>query len=191
MSRAGYVLAGGRSSRMGRDKALLPVPGAVRETLGARAVRVLREACVEHVVALGHARGIPSDVPRIVDAVADAGPLGGIVALLASSLAERYVVVTVDMPFITAEHLRKLINASDAARAAMFELEGVVEPFPCVLPASARDDVQRAVDAGERRAGDVLRALSYARIAITDRAVMRNLNTPADFDDSASGTSDQ
>ncbi len=193
----GAVLAGGASARMGRDKATLPVPGdgGAGETLGERAVRVLRACCAD-VVALGHARGIPDDVERIPDAAlpagapageagACAGPVAGVLALLESGRGARYAVVAVDMPGIGPGHLARLVRALDeddaGARAACFVLAGRLEPLPVVIDAAAGDAVARLARAGERRLGAVLEALAPARVPVADRGAFRNLNTVADL----------
>ena len=229
----GAVLAGGRSTRMGRDKAAVVVGprgdadrrgvdlrgvdprgvdprgaearavgappvdarGARVETLGARAVRVLREVCgADNVVALGHGRGMPGDLERIPDVVVDdplparasrgAGPAGGLLALLGSGRAEAYVVVAVDMPDIDAGHLRALVSARAQARAiaACFvpdDEPGVLAPLPLAVDARALQAVRERVESGERRLRGIVGALAPATLPIA-RALLRNVNAPAD-----------
>jgi len=76
---AGVVLRAGRSSRMGPDKALLMVDG---QPLWLRQYELLAAAGAGWNVSLGSIRTglVPSDVRRVADAMADCGPLGGIVA---------------------------------------------------------------------------------------------------------------
>src|SRR5580692_7598065 len=76
---AGVVLCGGRSVRMGADKATIEVGGT---TLLARAIARLSEACDPVLIAPG-SLSLDIDARRLVrDALPDAGPLGGIVAAL-------------------------------------------------------------------------------------------------------------
>jgi molybdopterin-guanine dinucleotide biosynthesis protein A len=104
----GAVLAGGKSSRMGRDKAGIAIPER-DVTLGARALDLLRATC-DDVVVLGHGRAMPSDVTRIEDALDDVGPLGGLLALLRSGRGDAYLVLAVDMPGVEAHHVRALVR---------------------------------------------------------------------------------
>ena len=106
----GAVLAGGRSSRLGRDKALLEVGG---ETLLARAVRTLSSLCDEVLVVgprerqqlVPDARVVPDERPGI-------GPLGGIATALRAMRGERLLAVATDMPLLNLELLRYLIALS-------------------------------------------------------------------------------
>src|ERR671916_2240113 len=75
---SGLVLAGGRSRRMGADKAILHVDC---ERLIDRTVRILQSCCAEVLVASGDGRRLSGlEVSQIADAMADTGPLGGLVA---------------------------------------------------------------------------------------------------------------
>ena len=184
----GAVLAGGQSARMGRDKGTLVVTrgDGAAETLGARAVRVLREAGCDDVVCLGHGRGVPDDVARVAD-VADLGPVGGVLALVRGVPADVYCVMPVDMPGLEGVHLRTLIDAlasADAsARVAVFARGGVIEPLPFAMRKSACAVVEERVGAGVRKIVSLLEATGVVTVAITDHAVIRNVNTLADFEE--------
>ena len=109
---SGAVLAGGRSRRMGTDKALLVLDG---ETLLARAVRVLR-ACCDEVFVVGWQRiGVDLDVPFVPDDIADAGPLAGIASALRHAAHRRCVVVACDMPRLSATVIRAMIDEPSTA----------------------------------------------------------------------------
>ena len=177
----GVLLAGGKSARMGKDKAALVLDG---ETLGARAVRVLRAVC-DDVVCAGHGRGVPEDVVRIADP--GDGPLvalAGALALLKAAHAScSFVVLPVDMPGIQSAHLAKLIEAARHAQGACFGIHGHIEPLPLVFAAAALPHLAERVAQGEKRLSAGVRALSPAIVALTDaeQALMRNLNTPTDL----------
>lgn len=107
---SGAVLAGGRSSRLGRDKALLEIGG---ETLLARTVRVLSSVCDE-VIVLGPAeREVAVPGVRVVpDERPGVGPLGGIATALRAIAGDRLVAVATDMPWLNPDLLRYLIALS-------------------------------------------------------------------------------
>lgn len=151
----GVLLAGGASVRMGRDKGAIVVDG---ETFGARAVRALRAAC-ERVVCVGHGRGVPDDVDieRIHDPMD--GPLVALATALETIAADVYVVMPVDMPDIDGALLQALAHNATAVVA-------IDEPMPVALRRTDAQAIVTAVQRGERRFGDAIRALSPAVVAL-------------------------
>lgn len=114
-SRAGFVLAGGKSLRMGADKAFLEFDG---QTLLSRALGVVAAVCGCVTIV-----GDPSRSRQYGTAVADifpgCGPLGGIHAALASSHSELNLMLAVDMPFVTRELLEFLFAVAETSDAAI------------------------------------------------------------------------
>ncbi|MBA4019102.1 MAG: molybdopterin-guanine dinucleotide biosynthesis protein MobA [Pirellula sp.] len=103
------VLCGGKSSRMGRSKALLPFGS---ETMLQRTIRTVREATAGPIVVVAAAAQelppLPADVAVVVDARSDRGPLEGMAAGLrhlapASDVA---FVTSCDVPLLTADFIR-------------------------------------------------------------------------------------
>lgn len=179
----GAVLAGGASRRMGQDKSTLVIPGEPSETFGTRAVRVLASVSDE-VVVLGHGRGVEPSLPRLEDAVPDAGPAGGLLALLQSGWGDVYVVLPVDMPLIDGALLEELLAAlagAPEAHAATFAVEGRREPLPLVLRASARPRVAAALARGERGLGRILDDLGSLQVPGRESVLLQNINTSEDF----------
>lgn len=186
---SGAILAGGRSRRMGRDKASMVVGGV---TLLERTVATLQAVCDEVMVVV--ARGgapaeLPPDVRIIVDRLPDAGPLGGLEAALAAATHELVVVVAVDMP--------DLSGAVLAAQLAMAEshpdLEAITlprhgfpggEPLHAVYRRVALPRVTAQLASGERRMGAMLAGLRVGQLPastlgrLDPRGVSaRNVNT--------------
>jgi len=130
----GYVLAGGRSSRMGRDKALLELGG---RTLTEHAVAKLRRFCAD-VHVLSAREELARFAPLVPDLHEGCGPLGGIEAALAHSRHKWNLFVPVDVPFLPGEFLRHWAERVEAlekegARLAIFTVDGVAQPVPCLL----------------------------------------------------------
>jgi molybdopterin-guanine dinucleotide biosynthesis protein A len=174
VSFTGIVLAGGRSSRMGRDKALLEHAG---RTLLDSTIALLHAAGAGRVLVSGarpgHA-GIPDDV-------AGRGPVGGLASVLAGCDDGAVVVVPVDMPWLSVACIDRLVGAVGAARAACFR----GHPLPCALVAdpASRTTLRHLLAA--RPAGPsvhaMLRALGAAELPVDDARYLVNVNTPADW----------
>jgi molybdopterin-guanine dinucleotide biosynthesis protein A len=112
-SRTAFVLAGGKSSRMGTDKALLEFGG---QTLLLRAMNVAVTAC-DRVMIVGDPAKFGEFGPTVADIFPGCGPLGGIHAALVSSNAELNLMLAVDMPFVSRELLAFLFATAEDSNA--------------------------------------------------------------------------
>jgi molybdopterin-guanine dinucleotide biosynthesis protein A len=109
LSRAAFVLAGGKSSRMGTDKAFLDFGG---QTLLQRSLATLRSVCAD-VAIIGDPARFAEFGPVFSDLFPGCGPLGGIHAALKHSYADLNLMVAVDMPFVSPELLRFILAAAE------------------------------------------------------------------------------
>lgn len=172
----GIVLAGGLSSRMGRDKALLPWQG---RTLLEHMQRVLQQAGARRV-------WISGDYPAfggVPDRVARCGPLGGLYSVAMQMPDGPAWVVPVDAPRMTPALLQQL-HAGEGSSCTVF----AGEPLPMRLQIDdhCRRVLQDLVD--DPLARRSLRALQE-RLGVTrlplaaeDRALLLNCNTPSEWE---------
>jgi molybdopterin-guanine dinucleotide biosynthesis protein A len=175
----GIVLAGGRSSRFGRDKLAEPYRGA---PLLHHPVRRLADACAEVVVVIAP-RAVEPPLPNGVaavrfarDATEFAGPLAGMLAGLSSARTPWALAAAGDMPGLQAPVLAELLAtaALSGADAVALSDGGVVRPLPVALRASpAREAAGALVRAGHRRLRDLVSAL---RTAVIDESAWRSLD---------------
>jgi len=143
---AGFVLAGGRSSRMGADKALVQLAG---RPLISYAVEVLRQAGLDVCIA-GARSPLEAFAPVVEDSLADRGPLGGICAALASTAAQWAVFVPVDLPLLPAGLQVSLLERAQITGAAVTacSLNGFTQTFPAVICREALPALRRELEAG-------------------------------------------
>jgi len=181
------VLAGGKSVRMGQDKALLLWNG---RTLLEHCVANLREVTSEIVIVADRAdRYALSGCRMAADLYPDAGPVGGIVTGLMTLGAGRHMVVACDMPFIRMELLRLMLDAAtEEWDAVVPEVDGRSEPLCAVYCDTAVPPLQRFLEEGQRAAHRALLSLRTRRIgeedlrcADPDLRSFTNLNTPDDL----------
>lgn len=144
---AGFVLAGGQSSRMGRDKALVSFAGL---PLVERALSVLRQAGVP-VAVVGARPFLAATAPFVADDEPGLGPLGGICAALASMQAEWAVFLPVDMPLLPAELVAYLLaRARVTGRAVTVpSVGGFAQTFPAVLHRAVFPALQARLKSGQ------------------------------------------
>jgi molybdopterin-guanine dinucleotide biosynthesis protein A len=185
------VLAGGRSSRFGRDKLAEPIDGRPLLHHPIAAVRAITGEIVV-VAAPGHEPALPDGIRLVHDATAFEGPLAGLAAGLEAldPAIGSAVVVAGDMPSLQPAVLSRLLAAlGPRLDLAMLEVSGEPVPLPMAVrrePALAA--ASQALAGGERR----LRALSgvLRTSVIAERtwreddppgATLRDIDTPADL----------
>lgn len=153
----GYVLAGGKSSRMGQDKALMKLAG---KPLLYHAVKKLRRVCMD-VRVLGSNPEFAAYAPIVPDLHPDCGPMGGMEAALAHSVFDWNLFMPVDMPFLPSAFLnhwvsRTLMDEKRGARVAIFTVEGVPQPALAMIHRQVVPFVRSAVERGEFKLCPVL-----------------------------------
>lgn len=163
------VLAGGRSSRFGRDKLAEPIDGRPLLHHAIEAVRLVARDIVV-VAAPGSLLDVPPGVRVVHDAVAFDGPLAGLLTGLHATTAPVVLVTAGDMPHLAPDVIDALRRALDAPtiEAAVIEQAGRPRPLPMALrrkPAQAA--VTRLLAAGERRLRALPQALSTTVIPET------------------------
>ena len=157
---AAVLLAGGQSRRMGRDKALLPLPDG--RLLWQRQLAVLRELDPAELFISGPPRpDFPGEIPLLTDAAPGLGPLAGIAEALTVMRSPLLVVLAVDLPRMTTGFLRELIRAGNDGCGVVPQRDrsagGFYEPLGAVYPREALPYARH------RLAGDDLSLQGFVR----------------------------
>jgi molybdenum cofactor guanylyltransferase len=142
----GFVLAGGRSSRMGADKALVRLAG---QPLVAHSLRILREAALTVSIA-GGKPGLAAYAPLVEDRQHGLGPLSGICNALASTTAHWAVFTSVDLPLLPGSLVAWLLHHARIAGSAVTvpSVNGFAQTFPAVVARRALPVLERELAAG-------------------------------------------
>jgi molybdopterin-guanine dinucleotide biosynthesis protein A len=143
---AGFVLAGGQSTRMGADKALMQFAG---QPLVTHALRILRDAGVATSIA-GARSDLSSYAPVIEDASMGLGPLSGVCAALSSTMAQWAVFVPVDLPLLPSSLVRYLLFHAQVTGSpvTIASVSGFPQTFPAVILRDAQPILERELQAG-------------------------------------------
>ncbi|MBD0023498.1 MULTISPECIES: molybdenum cofactor guanylyltransferase [Gordonia] len=192
---AGLVLAGGRSRRMGTDKASLQWPDDTAEPMLARIVRTVAERCDRvYVVAaqessayrLLHGTGGPEAV-WVTDEEPGTGPLGGLAAGLAAAAADGFglgFVCATDMPLIGPGLIDELARGATPSTQAVIAHDARRDhPMAAIYRTSSAPVVADLVAGGERRMLAVLDALETRRVPVSEPEWLTNVNAPEDLHD--------
>jgi FdhD protein len=190
---AGVILAGGESSRMGRNKALLEVNG---ERMVEAVYRCMAEL-FDEILLVTNTPEIYDFIPcrKVADIYPGMGPLGGIQAALASCAAERAFVTACDMPGLNPRLIRELGRLPGGVDAVIPETSSGLEPLHAVYAKSGLPRMEKMLQEGER---SILTFIDRAKIRLVPRdrvaaldpdyASFRNVNTPEDYQRLAHGT---
>lgn len=195
----GFVLAGGKSSRMGEDKALLKVGGIPMVQI---AVEKLRTLCAEVWIA-GNRGDLAGFAPVVEESRVGMGPGAGVEAGLGAAREEWAMFVPVDVPLVPVDLLRRWVEEAMGVGMTVSYLGiGGKQPAFCLLKRERRDAFSRLLDGGERRlevllngaaAADGYSSWMYDEVELFGRAEgglpneetlerwFKNVNTPEDL----------
>src|SRR5262249_39814305 len=136
MTLSAALLVGGRSRRMGSDKATLVING---EPLWTRQVRLLRSMNPREIFVSARAEQdwLPEDVEAVLDQSPSRGPLSGISALLKRIGTTHLLVLAVDLPRMTSAHLANLWAIAESSRGVIPFNGDYFEPLCAVYPQEA------------------------------------------------------
>jgi len=163
------ILAGGRSTRMGRDKARL--------RLGGRSLTGL-------IRAAARGAGLPVRVLRR-DLVPRCGPLGGVFTALTTTHAEAVLFLSCDMPFVSPALLRRLVTKFSRRTTALFTVEkaDAAAGFPFLVRREAWPQVEKLLGQKQFSLQHFSRAVMARRLRPPTAwcGQLLNVNTPADW----------
>jgi molybdopterin-guanine dinucleotide biosynthesis protein A len=185
-SAVGFVVAGGQSQRMGRDKALLPWG---QGTLLDHSVARLREVTDDVRVLCGpEARYESHGVPVVPDAVKNHGALGGVLSALMALDRPLGLFLAVDLPAVPSALLEALVAAATGFDAVVPVSARGPEPLCAVYARTCLEPIRRRLAAGDAKMTGFWRdvrvyAWGPAEIARFGEAadLFTNLNEPGDY----------
>lgn len=179
-----FIIAGGKSSRMGQEKAFMQIKG-----------RML----IDHAISQAHS--VADDIfivgPRekfgafgriVKDIYPNCGPLGGVHAALDRSRTNRSLMLALDTPFITPEFLKYLVAEAQSSKAAVTvpRTKHGLQPLCAVYTHDFLDIAQAALVAGQYKidplfSPDKSRIIDMEEHPEFDPAMFQNINSPVDF----------
>jgi molybdopterin-guanine dinucleotide biosynthesis protein A len=184
------VLAGGRSSRFGRDKLLEPLDGRPLIEHALDAVRAVATDVIV-VTSPGASQPVPAGVDVVPDTSAFEGPLAGLATGLAAldPAIEPVVVVGGDMPTLVTAVLERLLAGLERREATVLADDDGPRPLPMAIRRSSGEAaVQRLLDTDERRLRAILEQLDVEVLVPAtwlaldpDGATLRDVDVPEDL----------
>lgn len=187
-----FILAGGESSRMGCDKALLELDRVPMIVRTARLVESVTAAVGQRATIVGEAELYQRLGLQVIrDDWPGAGPLGGIATALRTTDRVWNLVVACDLPYLTREWLEFLIEqAREDADAVLPMNDGGAEPLCAMYRKSAEAAIWLALDRGVRKVTD---GLAHLRVKYVEQRawkafdskglLFKNMNSASDYEE--------
>jgi molybdopterin-guanine dinucleotide biosynthesis protein A len=179
-----YILAGGKSSRMGTDKGLLLIEG-----------KEMIQYVIEQMQSIFENLVIVSNNPEyekfglevISDLIKNIGPAGGIYTALKHSDSQLNFVVSCDMPFVTKEAIEFIVTNSNESQIVLLENQGRLEPLFGIYSKDCEPIWLQNIEEGKIKLQDMVKNFKLKTIPVENNEIFaasffKNINTKADFD---------
>ena len=180
------LLAGGESSRMGRDKATLYY---TEQPLWQRQLGILRQLSPLEILVSARTDPIwrPPDTRFVSDTPPSRGPLSGLAAAMTEMRGTHLLVLAIDMPSITDSYLRNMWALAEPGKGVMPVMNSRPEPLAAIYPIQSFPHIGAAIqtisDFSMRGIAEKLvnvGDLRVLRVGKKHEVFFRNLNSPAD-----------
>jgi len=183
----GIILAGGRSNRMGRNKALLELGGL---SLIERVARVMDGVCAEIIIAGGRQEDLGGlGYPIVQDIHPGCGPLSGLHAGLTAAGCQYSFVSACDTPFLSQGLIRRLVARAEGFDAAILKHGEYFEPLTSVYGKGFIPAAEECIKRGVYKVTAALELVRWQAVSIESdeiidlHKILFNINTPQDYKD--------
>ena len=183
----GIILAGGKSSRMGRDKGLCQFRG---KALVAYAIETLQPLCERIFISANNDMEDYSAFGLEVfpDEVKGIGPMGGILTCLKQSTTQHNLVLSCDTPFVTASLFELLLNNIEKRQVVVPATQTfLLEPLAAYYATNVITELERFVSSGDYKMMNFFKKVNFGSLAVDEllpsfsEQLFHNLNTPEDL----------
>ena len=189
MTISAVLLAGGKSRRMGEDKATILFRSVPLWKIQLDLLRKLQPAELL-VSAQNDPSWRPVDVKFVADEQPSRGPLSGIAATLSQITTEHLLALAIDMPFMTEDYLRALCRRIERGRGVVPVIGDRFEPLTAIYSHAALPDFGAALSGDDFSLQSLITKLVGAgkmqtvQVSEKETAFFRNLNEPVDLESS-------
>lgn len=177
------ILSGGKSKRMGSDKALLEINGT---SLLEKSIKLCNPFCNDIIISSNNLEHQNFGYSVIADEVENCGPIGGIASCLKKSNTEWNFVISVDAAFVENDFIEFLFSVIENAEAIVPVSENGKEPLIALYNTSCLPVVEEKLEAGDFKMHNLLNAINTKFVdaqSWVDKypKLFHNLNRPGDL----------
>lgn len=180
---SGFILAGGRSSRMGTDKAMLLFDG---EPLLARSINLIRPFCSDLAISGQNPEYRRFNLPVVPDAFKGIGPIAGIHSCLTHSVTDWNLIVGVDLPFLNSDLITFLLASRDDFDCVIPQSPSGIEPLAGLYHKRILTEIEKQVQRGDFKLMNLFEQLNVtfpdcSGLLRKYPRLFTNLNRPEDY----------
>ena len=183
----GIILAGGKSSRMGKDKGLCEFNG---KTLVEHAIETLKPLCGQLIISSNrfHEKYRSYNLPVVSDEIKNTGPIGGIYTCLKLSKTRHNIILSCDTPFVGSLLLQHIINNVEKEQiVAPAHHKFLIEPLSAYYATNVLNDVEDSIRKGDYKLINLLKKVRFKSVQINkflsfyNEHSFLNINCPDDM----------
>ena len=172
-----FVLAGGKSKRMGTDKGLVKFKG---NPLISHIIEILDKLNLKTSIVSSNEEYLKFGKPVYKDVISNKGPLGGLYTALEYSQAPMVLLLACDMPSINRKGIQSLMTVAEPGKIAIATDRTQISPLFACYPRSLKDKVANALLADELKMQDFISKQSHVVLdlnSLGNTEILQNLNT--------------
>lgn len=177
-----YIIAGGKSSRMGSDKGMLPLNESV---FIAHIVKALKESLIKNItIVSSNAAYDFLNCNRIEDIHPDKGPVGGIFTALSHSKTKQNIILSVDIPLISPAIIKWLVaNIDDKKQITQVKVLDKTSPLIAVYNKNIVSVFEDNLKKEQLKLRMVVDEIPHQTIEVPEEwcALLQNINTKEDY----------
>ncbi len=184
-SLTGITLAGGKSSRMGRDKGFCTID---HQPLVRYSIEVLSRMCNSILIGANDPAYQQFGYPVIPDEITGKGPVGGIYSCLKASASEDNFILSCDMPLMSEDFIHFVVSKKAGYEVVIPVFKGLPEPLCAYYHKGIVLKLKEQIDAGVYKMQDVVKPLNTLFLEIEDESIFHdaalflNVNSETDLE---------
>ncbi len=185
----GIILAGGKSSRMGKDKGLCEFNG---KALVEYAIEALKPICGNLIISANYnpEKYSAYQLPVIADEIKNIGPMGGIYTCLKKSETEHNIVLSCDTPFVGTLLLKHILeNVEKEQIVAPSHHTFLIEPLSAYYSTNVLAEIKDSIDKKDYKLINLFKKVRFKSVLVdglmlfyNDNSFM-NINCPSDLEE--------
>ncbi len=180
---SGYILAGGKSSRMGKDKGLLTFNN---RTFVEEIAKQLQPVVESVIIVTNNVEYHAFGYEILPDAIKQKGPLGGLYTALKHSKTNHNIIVSCDTPFVNTKVFETLLQNPTNNDATLVSIQSEIQPLMGVYSQACFFKIQQSIELQQYKMYDFINQINFQTVEISHESwfsekIGYNINTPSDY----------